>query len=88
MNPYLDGWIGIIKMSLKILKLDGLNAISIKQDDYDRKFITSENSFVISIPTLVSIINFLIQSGFMDYQILEGILEEKFTERIDYDRSS
>ena len=75
-------------MSLKILKLDGLNAISIKQDDYDRKFITSENSFVISIPTLVSIINFLIQSGFMDYQILEGILEEKFTERIDYDRSS
>ena len=82
-NLDLDGFTGIMKMSLKILKLQGLNAISIKQDDYDRQFITSENSFIISIPTLINIINFLVQSGFMDYRVLEGILEEYNTEGMD-----
>ena len=66
-------------MTLKIIKLNGVNAVSIQQDEEARHFISSSNSFVIGIPTLTTIINFLVQNNFMHYQILEGILEERHT---------
>jgi len=61
---------------MKIIKLAGLNAISIKQEEGERNFISSYNSFIISIPTLAYIILFLLKSGFMDKEVLFGILEE------------
>jgi len=63
-------------MSIKITKLEGLNAVSIKQNEGDRTFISSSNSFIISIPSLSYIILALIKLGFMDKEVLKGILEE------------
>jgi hypothetical protein len=62
------------------MKLKGLNAISVQQNRNENVFIASPTGFVISIPTLSNIILDLLKLGFMKPQILEGILEDYYTE--------
>lgn len=70
---------------LKIIRLAGLNAVSIQQDEDTRHFISSHNSFVISIPTLAYIILSMLKSGFMDEEVLLGILEEYHTGKVGFE---
>ena len=65
---------------MRIMKLRGLDAISIQQNKGERVFIASSTGFVISIPTLSNIILDLLKLGFMSPEVLEGILEEYNTE--------
>ena len=68
---------------LKVIGLKGLNSISVQQDEGSKHFISSSNSFIISIPTLSYILLFLLKQGIMDEQVLKGVLEEYNTERTD-----
>ncbi len=68
-------------MGLKIINLKALNSISIQKEPNDRCFISSVNGIVISIPMLSFILLSLLKNGFLDEQVLEGILEEYHTQR-------
>jgi hypothetical protein len=62
------------------MNIKGLNAISIQQNKNEKAFISSSSGFVISIPTLANLLLDLLKLGFMNPQVLEGILEEYYTE--------
>jgi hypothetical protein len=65
---------------MRIMKLKGLNAISVQQNRGEKIFIASSTGFVISIPTLANLILDLLKLGFMRPEVLEGILEEYYTD--------
>ena len=65
---------------IKIIKLNGLNAISIQKDKDDRTFISTNDGIVISMPSLSTIIKYLIINKFMSPKVLEGILEEYYSD--------
>jgi hypothetical protein len=64
---------------MRIMKLKGLDAISVQQNRGEKVFIASSTGFVISIPTLSNIILDLLKLGFMKPEVLKGILEEYYT---------
>lgn len=61
---------------MKIIKLQGLNAVRIVKEAGERVFISDVESITISIPALAMIITFLVKNGFMSKKILYGILSE------------
>ncbi|KKM93417.1 hypothetical protein LCGC14_1208490 [marine sediment metagenome] len=61
---------------LEISKIKNLNTIVIKQAKGGRFFISTPNSFIISIPNFATLIRFLILNKFMSRKVLEGILSE------------
>ena len=65
---------------IKILKLKGLNAISIKKEKEDKMFISTNNSFIISIPSFATLIRYLVFNKIMSPKVLEGILEEYYSD--------
>ena len=65
---------------MRIMKLRGLDAISIQQNHGEKVFIASSTGFVIAIPTLSNIILDLLKLGFMQPEVLKGILEEYYTD--------
>ena len=62
------------------MNIKGLNAVSIQQNKNEKQFISTTSGFVISIPTLANILLDLLRLGFMSPQVLEGILEDYYTE--------
>ena len=65
---------------MRIMNIKGLNAVSIQQNKNEKQFISTTSGFVISIPTLANILLDLLRLGFMSPQVLEGILEDYYTE--------
>lgn len=61
---------------LTLINLKNINSVCIKQNVGARLFLTTSDSFVISIPTLAMIIKELVKKGFMSPKVLEGILSE------------
>lgn len=61
---------------LRISQIPKLNTIVIRQDGEREFFIASPRSIVISISSLAYILKFLVEHDYLDYQVLEGILEE------------
>lgn len=68
-------------MTLKIINLKELNAISIQKEPSNRYFISSINGIVISIPMLSTILLYLLENEFLSEQVLLGILEEYHTRK-------
>lgn len=66
---------------IKCIKLPSLNTIVIKQIEGRDFFITTQDSLVIGISSLVFILHFLIMNGFLSPKTLEGILEEWYSNR-------
>ena len=64
---------------LKIINLKEHNAVSVQMEG-GMPFISSGSGFVISIQTLAHIINYLVKHDIMSPKVLEGILEEYYTE--------
>jgi hypothetical protein len=62
--------------SLKMSRIPKLNTIVIRQDSERAFFIASPTSIVVSVDTLSFIIKFLTDNGYIDHEVLEGILEE------------
>jgi len=65
---------------MRIIKLHGLNSVSIQKNKGERTFIASTTGIVISIPTLANILLDLLKLGYMSPEVLKGILEEYYTE--------
>lgn len=61
---------------LSITPIPYLGTIVIRQIDGKDFFISTKDSVIISIPSLVFIIKFLIVNKLMDKKVLEGLLEE------------
>lgn len=65
---------------MRIMKLRGLDAISVQQNRGEKVFIASSTGFVISTRTLANLILDLLKLGFMSPEVLKGILEEYYTD--------
>ena len=62
---------------LTVTKISNLNnTLVIRQFDGRDCFIASQDSIIISVSNLASILQFLIMNGYMSHKVLEGILEE------------
>ena len=66
---------------IEITKLGKVNTIVIKQTGDERHFISTQNSVIISVPTLAMILKFLLQFNFIRPQLLEGLLEEYYSSK-------
>jgi len=66
---------------IRIIKLKGLNAISIQKDKDDKTFISTNDGIVIGIPTLSYLIRYLVVNEYMSPKVLEGILEEYYLDK-------
>jgi len=65
------------KISIKFIK--PMNTLVIKNEEGRGLFTSSNNSLVISIPNLASLLKFLILHGFLNVKVLEGLIEEYYT---------
>lgn len=52
------------------------NNLIIKKEVGNGLFISSKNSIIISIPSLCSLLKFMLMYGYISPKILEGLLEE------------
>ena len=66
---------------LKVTKIPNLNTIVIKQEEGRDFFITSSDSIVISVSSLIFIIHFLVMNGYISQKTIEGILEEYYSDK-------
>jgi hypothetical protein len=66
---------------LKVTKIPNLNTIVIRQEEDRDFFITSSDSIVISVSSLMFILHFLVMNGYISQKTLEGILEEYYTDK-------
>ena len=64
---------------LSVQKLEHLNTLVLRQLGGRDFFIAADNSIVISIPTLVHIIVFLIKNEYLSEKTIIGVLEECHT---------
>lgn len=61
---------------VQITRLNDLNTLVIKKSKDSNFFISSKNSFIISIPNLAYVIKFLLFTKLLSPKVIEGILEE------------
>jgi len=59
-----------------ISRIPNLNVLIIKLVPGSRFFISTKDSFIISIPNLSALIKHLIKGGFISIKVLEGIISE------------
>jgi len=70
-------------MKITVSKLPELNLLTIRQEKPGELFIADRNSIVIGLQSLSSLLLFLTKNGFISHRMLEGILEEYFTDKGD-----
>ena len=61
---------------LIISKIPNLNVLVIKLTPGSRFFISTPDSFIISIPNLSTLLKYLVKGGFISIKVLEGIISE------------
>lgn len=61
-----------------ITRLNDLNTLVIKKSNDSNFFISTKNSFIISIPNLAYLIKYLLFSKLLSPKVLEGILSEYY----------
>lgn len=64
--------------SVKIMKLEDLNTLVIKQEKNGNLFTTTSNSLIISIPNLSYLLKYLLFSGTLSPKLLDGVLREYY----------
>lgn len=66
--------------TLQVTFLAGVNMLVVRKlDKKNTFFAVSEDGFAISVSAFAYLLKFLIQSGFVSPKLLEGILEEYYT---------
>ncbi len=63
---------------VKILKIDNINTLVIKQEGEKRFFNTTSDSFIISINNLAYLLKYLLFTDNISPKLLEGILGEYY----------
>lgn len=61
---------------LIISRIPNLNVLVIKLTQGSRFFISTKDSFIISVPNLAALIKYLVKGGFISIKVLEGIMSE------------
>ena len=61
---------------LQVTKLKGLNLLILSQEEEMSFFVGTPDKVIISIPTLASILKFLLINDIMSPKVLEGVLTE------------
>jgi len=61
---------------LIISRIPNLNVLVIKLTPGSRFFISTKDSFIISVPNLAALIKYLVRGGFISIKVLEGIISE------------
>lgn len=64
-------------MEVQITYLEGVNSIVIKGSD--KAFITTKDSVIFNRDMLTHIVIAMINKGYIDYKVLEGVLEQIHT---------
>lgn len=59
-----------------ISRIPNLNVLVIKLTPNSKFFISTKDSFIISIPNLATLIKYLVKGGFISIKVLEGIISE------------
>lgn len=65
---------------LTVLVLGGSDTLVIKKSPDSRFFITTPDSVIIGRDGFITLLNFLVTNGFVHPKVLQGILEETFTD--------
>lgn len=68
---------------LTVTKLPNSTTLIIKQTEGYDFFLSSESSIVISVGSLSFLIKFLVDNNFMSPKVLEGILEEYNSSKLE-----
>ena len=66
---------------LQVTKLRPLNLLLLEQDEDNSFFVGTPNKIIMSVPTLSSILKFLLQENLVSPKVLEGILSEYYTDK-------
>jgi hypothetical protein len=66
---------------LTVSNIPNLNLIVIKQYEGKDFFIATPDSIVISVQSLSFILKFIIENNIMSPRVIEGILEEYYTDK-------
>lgn len=61
---------------VKVLKIDNLNTLVIRQLGEQSFFTTTKDSIIISVPHLAVLLKYLLVRGYLNKKIIEGVLEE------------
>ena len=69
-----------MKTRLEISKLKGVNVIVIKRTQGNEFFITTPDSIIMGISEFSTLLNYLVKSKILSHKILEGILEEFYSD--------
>jgi len=64
------------EVKIQVTKLPGKNTLIIRQIGKPSFFVSAYNVISIEVSALAFLIKFLIQGGFMDKKVIEGILSE------------
>lgn len=72
---------GFIMKRLQVTKMKNLNLLILTQEEERSFFVGTPDKIIISIPTLASILKFLLNSNLMSPKVLEGILTEYWTSK-------
>jgi hypothetical protein len=59
-----------------ISRIPNLNVLIIKLVPNSRFFISTKDSFIISVPNFSALIKHLVKGGFISIKVLEGIISE------------
>jgi hypothetical protein len=59
-----------------ISRIPNLNVLVIKLTPGSRFFISTRDSFIISIPNLSALLKYLVKGNFISIKVLEGIISE------------
>jgi hypothetical protein len=61
---------------LTVRKIPRVNTLVLTQTEGQEFFVSTKDNIVISISSLAFIISFLVKNGYVNFKVLEGILEE------------
>jgi hypothetical protein len=61
---------------IKVMKIDQLNTIVIKQEGGQDFFISAPNAIIISVSSLSFLLKFLTENDYISVKVLEGIIQE------------
>lgn len=66
---------------LTISKIPNLNSFVLRQSDGSDFFISAPNNIILSTTSFAFILKFLVMNKYIDYQVLQGVLEDYFTDQ-------
>jgi hypothetical protein len=65
---------------LTVSKIENLNSFVLRQSDGNSFFISTPNNIIFSVPSFVFILKFLLFNNYLPHQVIEGLMEEYYSD--------